>query len=395
MRRLPIAVAFASLFSAACASADAGGAPRWTGTVDTLPSGQVVVTNTARPLWPEGREWQVVEEFRIGSVEGDGPEVFGRIVSFEVDPSGRIWVLESQSQQLRVFDAAGAFVRTIGRSGGGPGEFAQAVRVEPGPDGHMWVMDPSNNRLSVFDSAGVYLEGRHALGGFIIIPWPGRFDAQGRYYAPVPFTDGEFRIGMVRYDAAFAPTDTLVVPRDPVERDRFEHSMGGGRMIAGVPFQGRLQWVLSRAGAIWCLITDQYRLFEIDPAGDTLRTITRAFDPIPVTEADREQAREDLDWFVSQGGQVDWSRLPDTKPLATSFFLADDGDLWVGLATPPDSTGSRFDVFDPAGRYLGTVRVPFPLSSSPAPILRNDVLYGVTLDEMDVPFIVKARIVRP
>jgi hypothetical protein len=363
--------------------------------VDTLPSGHVVVTNTARPLWPEGSEWQVVEEFRIGSVAGDGPEVFGRIVSFEVDPAGRIWVLESQSQQLRVFDAAGAFVRTIGRSGGGPGEFSQPVRVEAGPDGHIWVMDPSNNRLSVFDSAGVYLEGRHALGGFVIVPWPGRFDAQGRYYAPVPLTDGPFRIGLVRYDAAFAPTDTLDVPRDPVERDRFEHSRGEGRMVAGVPFQGGLQSALSRAGTIWSLVTDQYRLFETGPTGDTLRTITRAFEPIPVTEADREQAREDLDWFVSQGGQVDWSRLPDTKPLATSFFLADDGHLWVGLVTPPDSTGSRFDVFDPAGRYLGTVRLPFPLSRSPAPILRNDVLYGVTLDEMDVPFIVKARIVRP
>ena len=95
-------------------------------------------------------------------------------------------ILEGQAQDIRVFEQDGRHVRTIGRSGGGPGEFARALHIQMGPDGHVWVTDPENNRLSRFDTAGVYLDGRASPGGFVIMPWPGGFDAEGYYYSPVP-----------------------------------------------------------------------------------------------------------------------------------------------------------------------------------------------------------------
>jgi hypothetical protein len=335
----------------------------------------------------------VEEVTRIGSVEGTGPDVFGQISTFEVDPAGRVWVYEGQAEELRVFDASGAHVRTIGRRGGGPGEFAQAVKVEVAPDGNVWVMDPQNNRISVFDTAGNYLEAKRAAGGFIIMPWPGGFDAAGRYYAPVPLTGENFRIGLVRYDASLTPIDTLATPRDPVDRESFEHRVaGGGRMIAGVPFQGGLRWLLSPNGTIWAMITDQYRLFELTPEGDTLRTVTRAFNPLPVTDADREQAREDMEWFTEQGGQVDWSKLPATKPATRSFFFDDEGYLWVERVTASPEEHAA-DIFDPDGRFLGTIDVPFAIASRP--IIRGGILHTVTRDELEVPYIVRARILKP
>lgn len=397
MRFLPVGVLLGwALALGGCSSSDGNPGPRWTGTVDTLSGGQIVVRNTADPLWAPGTEWQVVEDLRIGRTTGDGPDIFGSVISFEVDAAGRIWALDSQSQELRVFDSHGQYVRTIGRRGGGPGEFAQALRVEIGPHGNVWVMDPSNNRLSVFDTAGVFLEGRPALGGFVIIPWPGGFDSNGSYYAPVPLTDGEFRVGMVRFDTTFTPVDTLSPPEDPEERERFEErGESGGMMMASVPYQGSLIWRLSDAGTFWALITDQYRLFELDSAGDTLRSVTRAFDPLPVTASDREQAREDLEWFVNQGGSIDLSKIPRTKPPVQSFFRDDEGDLWVEVTTSPEDQRRVFDVFGPEGRYLGAVRLPFPLSASPTPILREDTLWGVSRDELDVPHIVRARVVKP
>jgi len=374
---------------------DGGGGSHWQGTVDTLSGGQVVVQNPALPIWEPGAEWRVVEEERIGRMSGEGPDLFGAVLSFDVDRGGRVWALESQSQELRVFDSLGAYVRTVGRRGGGPGEFAQALKVELGPDGNVWVMDPSNNRLSVFDTAGVYLEGHPALGGFIIIPWPGRFDASGSYYAPVPLTDGEFRVGMVRFDSSMTAVDTLSPPEDPVERERFEHhNDSGGVMMASVPYQGSLIWRISEAGTIWAILTDEYRLFEMNAEGDTLRTITRAFDPIPVTGADRDRAREDLEWFVSQGGRIDLSRIPSHKPPVRSFFRDDEGDIWVEVTTSQEESGRVFDVFDFNGRYLGPVHLPFSLSASPAPILRDGVLWGISRDELDVVSIVRARVLK-
>lgn len=275
-RAAPFALALAVL-TAACGASDGGSTGPWAGTVDTLPSGHIVVQNPDAPLWRPGEEWQVVEELSIGRADGDGPDLFGRINALAVDAGGRIWVLEGHAQELRVFGPDGGYIRTVGRKGGGPGEFAQVVKVELGPDGNIWVMDPSNNRHSVFDTAGTYLEGKHAPGGFVIMPWPGGFD---RYF-----------------------------------------TRSDGRLSARVPFSGGLFWRPSPAGTIWALVTDQYRLFELTPDGDTLRTITRAFTPLPVTAEDRARIPEQLKWFTDQGGRIDPSKIPDTKPPLGFFFI--------------------------------------------------------------------------
>ncbi|HEX2166207.1 MAG TPA: 6-bladed beta-propeller [Longimicrobiales bacterium] len=393
--RNPRLLAIGPLALTALAACDGGtpGTTAWAGTVDTIQSGQVVVTNPATPLWGEGDAWTVVEELRIGRTEGEGADLFGRIGSLEVDRAGRIWVLEHQSQELRVFDSGGAHIRTIGRKGGGPGEFAQAVHLQQGGDGNIWVMDPQNNRLSVYDTAGTYLTAHPALGGFVMMPWPGGFDAAGNYYAVVPQMDEEgFRVALVRYDTAFTPRDTLMAPVDPNERDFFRlTSPGGGGLMAGIPFQGGLSWRLSPDGTIWGLFTDEYRLFELGPTGDTLRTVTREFEPLAVTDEDREAARENLKWFTDQGGRVDMSRLPSSKPPVRRFFFADDGAIWVEREAGPDDQGRHFDIFDPTGRYLGILDLPFSLTGS-APIIRDGRLYGITADELGVQYVVRARI---
>jgi hypothetical protein len=386
------AIAICLLSLAAC-DAGAGDAARWAGTIDTLPSGQVVVQNPATPIWRAGEEWGVVEELRIGGVGGTGPEVFGSVSSITVDPAGRIWVLDGQAQEVRVFDADGQHVRTVGRRGGGPGEFQQAVHIALAPDGNVWVMDPSNARLSVFDTAGAYVEGKAALGGFVMMPWPGRFDEGGRYYSAL-LREGRWRL--VRHDASFLPLDTVEVPRDPVSREWFEirDSEGRPRLRAAVPYQGFLDWQVSPAGTMWALIADQYRLFELDSSGDTVRSITRSFAPLSVTAIDRERAREDMKWFTEQGGRFDPSRLPAHKPPVRGFFFDDKRHVWVERTVDEDEELRRvFDVFDPDGRFLGTVHLPFPLWMS-APVVRDGRMFAVTRDELDVPYVVRARIVR-
>lgn len=68
--------------------------------------------------------------------------------------------------------------------------------------------------------------------------------------------------------------------------------------------------------------------------------------------------------------------------------------MWVDRADADGKTRSRFDVFDPEGRYLGVVEVPFGLQMFTAPIVRGATLYGVTGDEFGVPYLVIARVVK-
>ena len=81
-----------------------------------------------------------------------------------------------------------------------------------------------------------------------------------------------------------------------------------------------------------------------------------------------------------------------------SLFLDDEGNIWVErFVASEEDEGRLFDLFDPEGRFLGTLRLPFSLHrvgqrSRPAPLVRNGVLHAVTKDELDVSFVVRARI---
>jgi len=392
----PTLVVAALPLLAACGS-EGRAAATWNGTMDTLASGQIVVHNTEQPMWPARSEWRAEEDLRIGTMEGNGPDLLGEVRWLEIDPAGRIWVLEGQAQEIRIFGPDGRYVKTVGREGGGPGEFAGALHIQLGPDGNMWVVDPQNNRISLFDTSGTFVEAKHIPGGFTIIPWPGGFDAAGYQYGPIPLPgESMFTLGLVRYDSTFTPLDTIRAPEDPIERERFELKRGKDMYwITSIPYTGGFESHLSRAGTIWGMVKDDYRLFELSRNGDTLRTITRDFTPLPVTEADMEAAHERLADFIRNGGKVDWSKIPDTKPATEDFFLDDEGNIWVEPVTVQAEQGMVFDVFDPEGRFLGTVQLPFPLRMSPPPTVRGSVLYGITEDELEVPYVVRARIVKP
>lgn len=386
----------AALGSSGCA----GDAPArgWGGTVDTLPSGQIVVHNPAGSLWGPGEEWTVREDLRVGAIDGDGPDMFGVITDVEVDEYGRFWVFEGQAQELRVFDADGRFVRTVGREGEGPGEFQRVIGMAWGPDGHLWLADPSNNRLSVVDTAGSSVTSHPTIGGVIVQPWPGGFDRSGHFYTYGIDTSAEEAFGalvMVRHGPDLQPIDSIAPPEYPGEREVFEFRNEENWMITGVPFTPGLEWQLAPEGGFWAGLTGEYRIFRLSWEGDTLRSVRKDYEPLPVTAEDVARVRDDMEWFVDAGGKPDWSRIPSTKPAFDDFVLADSGHLWVQLVADGDDNGRRYDVFDPQGRYLGEVRTPFPVRFYPRPIIRDGFLYAVTEDELEVPYVVRAIVASP
>jgi len=111
-----------------------------------------------------------------------------------------------------------------------------------------------------------------------------------------------------------------------------------------------------------------------------------------VTGEDIDSAIVGLQWFTRQGGKVDRSKFPDTKPAIRRFFVDDVGRLFVVPVTSAELTDRVLDMFDEEGRYLGRLDLPFKLNSYPRPIFRNGMIYGVTLDEFEVPFVVRARL---
>jgi hypothetical protein len=241
--------------ASAAGTPQAGVGPRF----DTLPGGRVVVTNHDTGIWGPGDAWRVVEETRLGRIDGDGPDLFGYVVAVELDRHQRIWVLERHSQEIRVFERDGRHVRTFGRKGGGPGEFQDALGMAFGPDERLWVVDPQFGRVTIFDTTGAVVTTHRTRGGHSFMPWPGGFDKRGDFYDAVADTADFRRTVIARYDTAFALQATLRPPRWEAPDAALERVSPDGRSRSrgSIPFLPRSVWALTPDGDFWALHTGQ------------------------------------------------------------------------------------------------------------------------------------------
>lgn len=382
--------------AADCGAADSGTRPEWAGTIDTLAGGVVRVSSPETGIWPDGEGWRLVEEQRIGSALEEGPAMFGRVAAVEADEDGRIYVADSQAQEIRVFGPDGAHLFSFGRKGGGPGEFEQISGMGWGPDGHLWVMDTRNSRFAVFDRSGRHVTDHRRPGGIMMFSWPGGFDGEGRIYdiGMVPDPDGPFQLTLIRYDhlgdRGIEPRDTFIVPRHEAETFQLQDSQGRARIIAGVPFAPSQVWRLAD-GHVWIGVSDAYRLHRVRFEGDTVRVVERAFTPPHVTAAERDSVINGMAWFTDQGGRVDRSRIPDRKPAFQGLVQDDSGHLWVWPHLA-DGEPEAIDVFDPVGRYLGRVPTGLAVPHNPRPVIRGDHFYAVVRDDLDIQYVARLRV---
>jgi hypothetical protein len=393
MRAFFLLYAGALLLAGCDASANA---TAWHGTMDTAATGRVTVTNPAEAVWQPGTEWKIVEEVRIGAKDGSGPDVLGTIHLLAEDIGGRIWALEQKEQTFKVFDRDGRFIRKIGRAGKGPGEFRRVVSVTQSRDGHVLAIDMPGGRISMYDTSGTLTRTIKLPEAFMFDPWPGVTDTAGFLIHPVlrPVNNSA-EVVLVRYDSAMAPLDTLIPPQLP-ERDRAVFRTKGSGTTVGIPFGPSLKWELTRSGDFWSVFTGSYTLHHLSAKGDTLRIVTKPFQTVQVTPAEKDSAIAMMKWFVSEGGIVDRTKIPNVKPAVADLDVADDGYVWVRPLLADSVLQQRVvEIFDPEGRFLGRLQLPFPLLTSPRPILRHDRIIGMTQDDNGVTYIVRARIERP
>ncbi|HEX7242209.1 MAG TPA: hypothetical protein VF263_18125 [Longimicrobiaceae bacterium] len=365
---------------------------RGSGTVRFDTTGTTVtVSNPERGSWTDATAWKATEEHRIGKMDGGGPEQLAAPVALEVDRLGRLYVLDAQASEVRVFGADGRHVRSFGRSGGGPGELRQPIGMLLDPAGHLWVVDPGNARYSVFDTTGALRAVHRRDQGFSMLPWPGAFDREGRLYDAINVARGpKLEPALLRFDPRTGRGDTLALP--VFRGDEFTAATRGGSVSAGVPYSPTLVWTLGSRGDMWSGVSDRYRIRHHRLGGDTLRVVEREAAPVPVSAAERDSLPVRLKWFTDQGGKLDLSRVPDAKPPFVSIHPDDEGNLWVRPSAPAGERSTPLDVFDPEGVYLGRVVLPAFIPEGMPMVVRGGAIHALVLGEGDVPQIVKFRV---
>ena len=400
------ACAVLSMVASACGGGGAGG-----GAAVRDSAGIRIVQNDA-PVWQEGQGWTVADEpaVDIGVVEGEAAYQLAQVMGVARLSDGRIVVADGQSGQLRFFSAEGKHLRSVGRKGGGPGEFQlmQWLGVAPGDSVLVW--DGRASRLSVFAPDGTLARAftpaglrmfphvEAVMGGALLMT-PG-MDPMRMGERP----EGEFRDTTVWMRVPLAGAAPREVSRRPGE-EMFMSKVGGMTMADQVVF-GRGLHVAGAPDGFYAGFSDAFQVEHRGPDGALRRIIRRPHQPRRVTEADLEayHARQagmqmvglppEMAAQAREMQRTQRERIPHraTLPAFSQLLVDAAGNLWARDPRPLVDQPHRWSVFDPEGRWLGTVQTPADLQVRQ---IGTDWILGTAQDELDVEHVRLYRIQKP
>lgn len=347
----------------------------------------------------------VAEELRIGVQEGDADLTFGAIKGVEATKDGTILVLDAQALTVRAFDAQGRYVRTVVHQGEGPGEIASANGILLVGDTALWIQDHARWGMLAVDLQGNELLRTPMPVRSYQYLWNGTVDEAGRIWKPSfeqpdnqPFpppegpTEYHLRSTLKSYDPATGQTDSLALG-EMSGRSVVAHVGGGGFAFVAVPADPQTFTLVDRSGGFWQAFGGAYRVARLDAAGDTVRVVDVAVEPVAITDGDRrafvdeQMARlpENRRRAVEEAAEL----MPGTRPAIESLMMDDRGLLWVERARPRGAL-PVYDRFDADGAYHGAVALGFaPAPNTPLRV-RNGRVYGVVRDDLDVEYVVRS-----
>jgi hypothetical protein len=351
-------------------------------------------------------------ELEIGEVEGSAERAFSRIADLAVSEYGSILVSDAVARAIRVFDASGAYLRTLGSVGEGPGELASPPTVAGVAGDTVFVFDVVSQRITAFAMSG------DLLGAVTLSPdGVGRASAarrlhdgtllvQSRWVAPDAAVEIHGprmeldSIVLARLDSEGAPIDTLRVMADRT-RGRMVQDRGGGvvgTIEAPTPYSAHAVVVTDGARTVIGR-SDRFEL-RLSGSGRSPETILRVRGVDHPATAKEIRAHQEAALRADFGDReidpmtrrLNIDFLPERLPAFGSVVLSDEGNVWVSLSEFDLSDGLDWLVFTAEGELRGRVHTPpeFRLRA-----IRGDALVGFALDELDVPFVRRYRLEAP
>lgn len=319
-----------------------------------------------------------------------------RLKAVIADGDGNAYVLDEGASQIRVFDSTGAPRRVIGRRGAGPSEFADAYGMGLGWIGDtLAVLDPGNGRLSRLTRAGQWVDSwpvKRITGSALRLHQASPDAVYAYDWRRLGQTSQSLLIGY----RAGGPKDSIVLPPRPDDQPGgIECPVPNGIRFFDIPFAWDVVSTAGPHGELVTARTDRYRIAFVSPKADTLRIIARDVAPAAVSDSEWTAGLEPYADFRAKNPAASCAPASPSrvrvKPVLRNLTFDDAGNLWVEHRS---ANGDMLDVFDPAGKLLGTM--PAPAHDPDVPLyIRGSRLYTIEVDEMNGAQVVKAyRVVR-
>jgi len=356
---------------------------------------------------------EVIEELRIGSLEGPEHETFAQIVDLSVGADGSIYVADEHPPRMLEFDRDGRFVRQIGGEGAGPGEYRSILGISAVTADWLAIWDFGNRRISVYDTAGVFLRSFRVEGGAFGRK-AFRTDTAGRFYVKVHHLQQHIPVGgpvpqsghaYMRLAPDGSVLDTISLPP--------ENPTGGflgpddnGTILR--PFIAHEVYALSPFGSL-IVGSNQQNSFTVR---DPLSPITfpgRTVSPVPVKDEEFREW-EMLKQYLERLSGMSFRSIPREKPLFRDLWVDADGRVWVHRFVEaakrdlPEHERTRsgnlrpnitwreppvFDVYKSDGEFLWCVHMPWGARVIQS---RGSMIWGTIKGSLDEEYVVRWRI---
>jgi len=384
----------AVLCAALCIGCTGAGADR--AGVVTRDSAGISITESVSPAWGEGAGWRLTDAplVRIGSVAGEPESELYQVTAVARLSDGRIVVVNSGSQQVRVFGDDGGYLDTFGGSGEGPGEFRYPRSLWVLANDTLLVADL--DRFSYFDRDYRFVRSepfgrrmprqRLSDGTFV-----GMGYASGQDY----FEPGQLRpLYAVIRTLPDDSQDTLsLVPGDDVFRIR-----SGNGISQWIPPFGLRRLLVAHDMSLYTGDGSAFEVAVLDTAGTVTRIMRRPDVERAVTSDMVERWRESQLALAPSDRRdealrtiVREAKLPARRPAWDALLVDAPGDVWIRHYALDRGGPSTWSVFDPDGRWLGEVGMP---ASFEVREIGAEYVLGVRTDELGVEYVERYGILK-
>ena len=323
----------------------------------------VVISNPKTPA----HNMRIVfkEELSIGEFEGDENYMFGGGINFNTDDEGNFYVVDSDNHRIQKYNPEGKYLLTIGREGQGPGEFRGFSLPRFDKDNHLYITDGSNRRISFFDKDGQYLKQIRMQERYVnlyinsksfIVADKWNMAQEGNVQKQTHLCgvfDDKFNL------VAELFKDEIETPM-PAGTDASSLGDFIAKTFSILAFRPQVIVTLANNDFIYLGFPNKYEIIVYSPEGKPVRKITRDYNPLPVSEKDKESFLKIVSEqalsspiFPDDIKKIALQKIkyPKYKPAYQSFTLMENGWLAVIVDSVEDEY-TIIDIFDQEGEYI-------------------------------------------
>lgn len=362
-----------------------------------MPEGTPVYEYAAVPI--EGRDPEAVhmlEDLVIGA-DLSNPEAIlyqpGEIVASD---DGTIFVADSGATNIKMFDADGNHVETLGQEGQGPAEFGHISQMTIAGD-RLVVFDLRNRRFSLWTLQGEHVADRAPEAPELLPSVEGLSDGTvvgtTSVFAPNEGDEGP-RMSIVRRSTDWEDLGTLLEIQQPtpprIDRSNPRASL---QMMIDSMADPRLSFIVAERERLFVTPVHDYQVLAMSPDGELGWALRVAWERQPRTEFYKERMIESFMRMLQSDEELKPSDLRWTAPYSAVSTMRSDGRgrLYVFPTVPQESEeppDSRpVDVYSSEGEFLAAGRVPYVWRYA-----RGEYVYGSRPDENDESLVVRWRL---